>query len=436
MMGNWNNRFITLVGGFLFMALGLYMLNFVAKQSEFQFIILGYSLAFGGYALLIKSKMDQKYLISLAVSLPLICLFTLPTLSDDIYRFLWDGVILHNGYNPFLHLPSHLTDFHKIKLNAHLYEMMNSRNYYTVYPSILQVIFFISTTVGHAILGYTLTMKGIYYGIHIIGFYYCQKINLNSNFKIATSIYYLNPLVINEGIGNLHPEIVMVSFVVMAFYFYSISTLKSALFLSFAVAVKILPLLLIPYLFFKMPKPKFRKFITYLFFFCFILFLPIFIGLQNFGSSIDLYFRKFEFNGSFYYLLRFLGYQISGYNLIAYIGPLLGFISTGTIIYIGYNSNKLGLKEIGAVAFISFTVFFLCSSIVHPWYLISIVFFGMLGHIRSILFWSYLATFSYYSYNGGYFQEHFFIVMSEYLLFFIAFFYLDKKSISIFIKTD
>ena len=82
----------------------------------------------------------------------------------------------------------------------------------------------------------------------------------------------------------------------------------------------------------------FKKNLLY-FLLCFLILLglifPLLNGVfvQNFGDSIGLYFQKFEFNASVYYLLRWVGYQTKGYNLIATIGPRLALGTfTGIIL--------------------------------------------------------------------------------------------------------
>ena len=72
----------------------------------------------------------------------------------------------------------------------------------------------------------------------------------------------------------------------------------------------------------------------------------------GFFQSIDLYYRKFEFNAGLYYLLRFVGQWATGYNLIRWLGPGLALLALSTILYLSINVNKwlekgYALAEVG-----------------------------------------------------------------------------------------
>ena len=45
--------------------------------------------------------------------------------------------------------------------------------------------------------------------------------------------------------------------------------------------------------------------------------------VSHIASSIGLYFDKFEFNASIYYLLLWVGYDITGVNVIIVLGKIL-----------------------------------------------------------------------------------------------------------------
>ena len=89
--------------------------------------------------------------MGVAVLLRLVFLFSTPVLSDDFFRFVWDGRLLVAGVNPYLYLPSNLLHspiFLSANLNTTLYEGLNSPNYFTVYPPLNQLFFGTAVWIG------------------------------------------------------------------------------------------------------------------------------------------------------------------------------------------------------------------------------------------------------------------------------------------------
>ena len=81
--------------------------------------------------------------IALAVFLRLILLPSIPNLSDDFYRFIWDGRLWLAGEHPFTHLPSWYMAHTPLpeSINSELYHKLNSPHFYTIYPPLNQAIF-------------------------------------------------------------------------------------------------------------------------------------------------------------------------------------------------------------------------------------------------------------------------------------------------------
>lgn len=50
----------------------------------------------------------EEYLLIIGVLSRLIFLFSLPNLSQDFYRFIWDGRLISQGINPYLFTPNYL----------------------------------------------------------------------------------------------------------------------------------------------------------------------------------------------------------------------------------------------------------------------------------------------------------------------------------------
>ena len=132
------------------MVFSIYGLGFTVQQSEFSAILSFYVPGFLAYLFLyffIKKETTIWYLVGLGVALRFLLIFSFPNLSDDIYRFIWDGLLTINGINPFNHLPSYFIDNQIViqGINQELFDKLNSPNYYTIYPPVCQGIFAMST---------------------------------------------------------------------------------------------------------------------------------------------------------------------------------------------------------------------------------------------------------------------------------------------------
>lgn len=404
----------------LFFAI-IYLVS-VPQQSDFYGIIISGGIAFGAYFFLcFNSKLKFSQILALGLILRISTIFVFPNLSDDIYRFVWDGQLIANGLNPYGYLPSDIVSELDSPYWLHLFSKMNSPDYYTIYPPITQLIFYISTWAGENIWWSSFIIKIGFLIAEVSTFWGLIKLldTLKKDVSLA-SIYFLNPLIIAEGMGNLHFEIIMISFLIWGIYFTIVEKriVLGALFFSLSVASKLLPLMFLPYFLFKMNgKDRIRFFASGLVFLI-VAFLPIILGLDfaNFGSSIDLYFQKFEFNAGIYYLLRYFGQILSGYNLIHYLGPLLGIIAVSLIVRKAYMSQNYSLQGFLDFAFYSFCAYLLLATTVHPWYMAIPVVLSVFVRFRFAVVWSFLIMLSYINYSYDPYFENLLVVGIEYVL--------------------
>ena len=107
-----------------------------------QFLVLSsvITLLFIGYFFIVKSAMDFRW----SIAFRLIPLLAFPALSDDFYRFVFDGRLVVAGLNPYLILPDNFiqsTDYQSIISDSFIYENLNSKQYFTVYPPFNQFLF-------------------------------------------------------------------------------------------------------------------------------------------------------------------------------------------------------------------------------------------------------------------------------------------------------
>jgi hypothetical protein len=229
-------------------------------------------------------------------------------------------------------------------------------------------------------------------------------------------IYALNPLIILELTGNLHFEAFMIFFLVAAMYLLSKTrVIHAAGFMALSIAAKLLPLMLLPTL---IKKLKIRKLaILYILIgvFSVILFLPL-LNLEfitGISESIGLYFQKFEFNGSIYYLVREYGYWDRGYNIIQTAGKDLALFSFIGILIISFLYPRRLLVAYPWLLILTF--YFLMATTVHPWYISTLVMLSIFTKYRYAVLWSFLIFFTYAGYMAEGFQEQLWITVVEYL---------------------
>ena len=346
---------------------------------------------------------------------------SMPHLSDDIYRFIWDGKLLWAGVNPFSYLPIELKElaFPFPGLDEKLYSLLNSPEYFTIYPPICQLIFAASSFPAIEELGTSVIIMRSFFLLSEITtlkviFSLLKKLNKP---KYLWLIYAFNPLIIVELTGNLHFEAFMICFLLCSLYFlYEHRIILSAIFMSLSIASKLLPLMFLPLM---LTLLNTKKLIIY-YIICglslVILFLP-FISMDmvyGFQNSMGLYFQKFEFNASIYYLLRWLGFQSTGYNLIHKIGPIMGLITLLGILYLSYGIKNR--EELPSYMLLAFSLYLFTATTIHPWYVSLPLALCIFGHFRFPIIWSFLICLTYINYSYLPYKENLWLVSLEYLL--------------------
>src|SRR5919106_5531001 len=89
--------------------------------------------------------------IAFAVLFRLSILFAPPYLSDDIYRYIWDGRVQAAGINPYRYVPS-APELAQLRDEA-IYQKINRRNYaHPIYPPLAEVLFFLTTRISESVV--------------------------------------------------------------------------------------------------------------------------------------------------------------------------------------------------------------------------------------------------------------------------------------------
>ncbi len=417
----------------LMLALYFYLGNFL-ERSNFPFLIAGISALFVGYIFLFQQSKawHWKQILLIGVLFRLAFLVAIPNLSDDYFRFIWDGHLVMNGVNPYDFLPTEVAI--EFPNKEDLLAGMNSPNYYSVYPPITQGIYAFSVWLSpNSILGNILVLRLLIILSEVLTFLLIRAILKNNSLqeKNAT-LYFFNPLCIIEFVGGLHFEAFVILFLSLSIWLMQKNRIIfSAISWAIAIGIKLVPLLLIAAFIRKLQLKKALLFYFTIAASSLLLFFPL-LNLEswfNFKSSVDLYFKIFEFNASVYYLIREIGEAIIGYNPIQTVGPILSKIAIGIMLFLQLRKKKLLGQSFFEVMLFSLLAYYLLASTVHPWYVGMLVFFCVFTSYRFAILWSFLAFLSYFAYSNADYQESHTLIAIEYisLLGFLIYELVQKK---------
>lgn len=404
--------------------LGIFSLGYLVPRTSFYTVFFIYTALFIFYVYLYQSAgsvISVRKLLFLAVLVRLLLSVSLPQWSDDYVRFVWDGYLWSQGQNPYLLKPSEFIDMwpQGDSFLEQLYPKLNSPDFHSVYPPSNQLVFaFAVGMAGEDLVQAAMAMRLVLVGFEILVFFMMvQILGILSIPRKRVLLYAINPLVIMEVTGNLHLEGMMFSFILAGLlllirknYVLSGSSFGAA------VAVKLTPLMLFPAFVRYLPRKAIWEFLLGGLLLAATGFLPLFgSSFPGFFESLGLYASRFEFNASVYYLLRQLGYWTHGYNVIAFLGPFLKFIALVLILYVSLRMKPADTKSLLINILTVYWIYFLSSTVIHPWYIIPA--FGVsifTGH-KAFLVWTYLIVLSYHAYQQEPYEEKTWMLMAAYL---------------------
>lgn len=317
-----------------------------------------------------------------AVFLRVPFLLTEPTLSDDVYRYVWDGRVQNAGINPYLHAPEARE---LAPLRDERYPGINNKDIPTLYPPLMQVFFAAVTSVSSSVLAMKTALVLAELGMVVLLFAMLSRLGSD---PLSAVVYAWSPLAVVEVAGSGHNDVLAVWLLLGALWaLHRSHDVVSMALLAGSGLGKVLGFALAP-LFVRAVRPR------------------AFLAMAGVTLALAWPYREagaLAFRGLREYGLRWRGNDSLFHGLVWLTGSendaklVAGSILVAlvlTLVAIGAQPLRACHVTIGAVLLLTATV--------HPWYLIWIVPFLCFYPSPA---WMYLTLGVALSYHSAYLSE-------------------------------
>ena len=334
------------------------------------------------------------WILAAAILFRLTLLPTDPSLSDDLYRYLWDGRVQLAGINPYLHPPE---SEQLLFLRNELWEPINHKEISTIYPPLSQILFRLSYAASPTVL----MMKAILTTFDCaIVLLLVRILQSRGEDPRRVVLYAWNPLPIMEVAGSGHLDPFGVFLLLSSLYLLTRRQRAAAAWtLAGAFMAKLLPILVLPILW-RDADSRWREWKSRLPLLWFAvgtavaLFLFADAGGKIF-SGLRIFLAKWRFNDAVFSLLYAAIKEpgadpddaaLYGAKLLC-AGLLLGAAVWAFARY--RDPYRAAAAILGANL--------LLSPVLHPWYLLWVLPFQVLFPVPA---WTFLSAAVFASYNA------------------------------------
>jgi glycosyl transferase family 87 len=318
----------------------------------------------------------------IVIGLVLAALWRLPFLlmppgpDDDVHRYVWDGRVQRLGYNPYIVIPSDpaLAGLHTPETRT-----LNHPDLPSPYPPGAQLFFRAVTAIHESVFALKVAFVICDFAIVLILLDVLRRSGQGTHWVLA---YAWNPLLAVEVAGSGHIDIVgvlllLVSAAALARRWRAVAALAFGL----AVAVKLLPIVLLP---FYWKRVRIRDGVLAV-----VVVALLYVPFLNHGripiGSLGTYVQSFRFNGPVFATLE----RVTAPQVVAGLAVLAGFLTATWMRRRSAESSSDGFAWPMAASL-------LCAPAVYPWYLLWLLPFLRSASTAPIMIWTVSIIPTYY----------------------------------------
>ena len=322
-------------------------------------------------------------IIGLAIVFRATLLFTTPpTLSDDVYRYIWDGRLANAGVNPYAHaVESPLLDRFESPQRSLVNHSWMASPYLPVTQALFAAVYWLIPDSPLAFQVVAILLDLLTGGM-IIGL--LRRFDLP---RERCLIYLWNPLVIVEFAHSAHADVLMICLITAVFW--SLATARRKLFsvvaLAAATLTKGIPVLILPVV---APWWGWRYTFAYLAL-TVVACVPFAVGAgwgltgpldgEGLFGALRIYSTKWNYNSGLYHWLEttLSGYHTTGAVPIEAVGPvpivaakLVVTVALGLACIAVWRASRQCRSPLSLIrlAVVPPGAYLLLTTTVHPWY--------------------------------------------------------------------
>lgn len=287
-----------------------------------------------------------------------------PSLSGDVYRYIWDGKLINNGISPYKFAPyasqlAYLRDAN--------WQLVENKNIISPYPPFIELINALTYRISPSVVAFkTVTILGGIGTITILPML-LKKINYDPRLAV---LFAWNPLFVLVFGSSGHDDTVALLFVVLSFYFLlSNQKIPSSAMMALGVLSKLFPLLIVPIFLKRWGKRGTSILVAIIL----ALYTPfLFLG-GNMFNTVSVYVLSSVpiFNAGIFSLLQiaFSPFGSTGAILLSRIVEYSVF--TTALAWMLWGIFTKSVKDIHLLRFagILISIYVVFSSTLQPWYL-------------------------------------------------------------------